>query len=221
MTLKKTYADASSALVGDFMQSLSDDVKQTIAHSMERLLTSDAGSHAVGKGDRAPDFLLEDIKGEQVTLSKLLLKGPVVLSFYRGSWCPFCNLEFQFLREYLEEIKIMGASLVFVSPEQVSITAEHLSTLDPAITVLADPGNKVAGQYGLVFTLDEAMRPLYLDWGMDIPAANGDDSYSLPIPATYVIAQDGAICGAYVEKNYTLRMEPEEIIDTLRAMSLR
>ncbi|NOX09317.1 MAG: AhpC/TSA family protein [Gammaproteobacteria bacterium] len=218
MTFNKNYADASAALMNDFMGGLPDEVKQIVGASMERLLSSDVGSQAPGKGEQAPEFTLQDIRGGSVSLSQLLAKGPVVLSFYRGSWCPFCNLEFQFLREALSDIKNLGAGLVFISPEQAQVTVDHLTDMDPAITVLADPANRVATEYGLVFSLDEAMRPLYADWGINVPAANGDDSYTLPIPASYVIATDGSIKAAYVEKNYTLRMEPEEILDTLRSM---
>lgn len=124
-------------------------------------------------------------------------------------------MEFKALSDILPEIENRGASLIGVSPE---LPDQSLTTIEKhklPFEVLSDVGNKVAGKYGLIMTVYEELRPLYEQWGIDVPAANGDDSFQLPIPATFVIKQDGSIQACYVNKDYTTRMEPSEILAAL------
>mgnify|MGYP000210769356 CR=1 FL=1 len=156
--------------------------------------------------------------GGETALVDLLDSGPVVISFYRGGWCPYCNLEFKALNDCLSAIKSLGANLVGISPElpdnSISTAEKHALEFD----VLSDVGNIVARDYGIVMDVPASMRPLYLQWGLDVPSANGDDTWELPIPATYVIDSDGTIVFAFVNKNYTERLEPEEIINALKTI---
>ena len=142
----------------------------------------------------------------------------MVLNFYRGGWCPFCNLELQTLQARLPEIKALGATLVGISPETPdnSLTAIEKHQLE--FEVLSDVGNKTARKFGLLFTVYEEMRPLYLKWGLDVPASNGDDSWELPVPATYVIDRNAVVHAAHVDKDYTKRMEPDEVIAALQEL---
>jgi len=142
----------------------------------------------------------------------------MVLSFYRGSWCPFCNLELNALQTMLPEIKACGARLVAISPELPDNSLSHAEKLGLEFDVLTDLGNRVAREYGLIMTIHETLRPLYLQWGLDVPAANGDESYELPVPATYVIDKNGTIRAAYIEKDYTKRMEPLAIMESLKQL---
>jgi peroxiredoxin len=198
------------------MASLPDDEAQIVGASFEKLHASHTGEHAITAGDIAPDFSLPDATGAAVSLRNKLNEGPVILSFYRGGWCPFCNLELQALQALLPEIRALGASLIGISPEtpDKSMTTAEKHQLE--FDVLSDIGNKTARDYGLIFTVYEEMRPLYLKWGLDVPASNGDNSWELPVPATYVIDSNGVARAAHVDKDYTKRMEPEQILAALR-----
>ncbi len=211
-----TLARQTEDTLNAFMGSLPGEVQAIVGGSFEKLMASDAGAKAQGVGDMAPDFTLPGVKGGDVSLSALLESGPVVLSFYRGGWCPFCNLEFRALQTALPEIQALGATLIGVSPETPDTSLSTAEKHGLEFNVLSDVGNQVARRYGLIMLLYEEMRPLYREWGMDVPAANGDESYELPLPATYVIGRTGVIHAAYVNKNYTQRMEPAAIIQALR-----
>ncbi len=204
--------------VEEFIASLTPEAQAIVGASFEKLLKSDVGEHARAVGDAAPDFGLPSVKGGETRLSDLLRNGPVVLNFYRGGWCPFCNLEFRALNQRLPEIQSLGATLIGVSPETPdnSLTTAEKHALE--FEVLSDVGNIVARDYGLLTSVSEEMRPLYTEWGIDVPAVNGDDSHELPVPATYVIDTHGIIRASYVNKDYTTRMEPSDIVAALKAI---
>jgi peroxiredoxin len=161
---------------------------------------------------------LPNITGDPVSLYEVLNSGPVVLSFYRGGWCPFCNLELQALQAQLSEFRALGANLIGISPETPDTSLSAIDKHQLEFEVLSDIGNITARQYGLLFTVYEEMRPLYLKWGLDVPASNGDDSWELPVPATYVIDTDSVVRAAHADKDYTRRMEPAQILATLREL---
>jgi peroxiredoxin len=211
-----SLTDQLGETVGAFMSSLPDAEAQAVGASFEKLQASHTGESAITVGEIAPNFTLPAATGEAVTLHGKLNEGPVVLSFYRGGWCPFCNLELQALQAALPEIKSLGANLIGISPETPdnSMTTAEKHQLE--FDVLSDIGNKTARDYGLIFTVYEEMRPLYLKWGLDVPASNGDNSWELPVPATYVIDTNSVVRAAYVDKDYTKRMEPEQILAALR-----
>lgn len=202
--------------VSAFMASLPEDDAQIVGASFEKLNASRTGESAIAVGEIAPNFTLPGATGEAVNLHSKVNDGPVVLSFYRGGWCPFCNLELQALQALLPEIKALGASLIGISPETPdnSMTTAEKHQLE--FDVLSDVGNKTARDYGLIFTVYEEMRPLYLKWGLDVPASNGDDSWELPVPATYVIDTNSIARAVHADKDYTRRMEPEQILTALR-----
>ncbi len=218
MAQQPTLAEQTEQALQEFLSGLPKEDQTTIAGSFERLLKSDVAKDAIGISDTAPDFILPNARGGNLQLSKALKNGPVVLSFYRGGWCPFCNLEFKALQERLPEMNALGATLIGISPETPDNSLSTMEKHQLQFDVLSDVGNKVARDYGLVMTLDEAMRPLYAEWGIDLPASNGDDSFELPVPATYVIDTHGVVRAAHVDKDYTKRMEPEDIITTLREL---
>ncbi|MDX1581514.1 MAG: peroxiredoxin-like family protein [Alphaproteobacteria bacterium] len=193
-----------------------DEVRETLLKGNAEMIEWGLEKNALKTGDQVPDFELPNATGEKRRLSDLLAKGPVVISFYRGGWCPYCNLELKALQEKLPEITDLGASLVAVSPE---LPDNSLSTAEKnalSFDVLSDSGNEVARQFGLVFELPAVLKPLYEKMGLDLEKANGDDSFTLPIPATYVIDTDRTILGAYVDADYSKRMEPSDIVAALR-----
>ncbi|MEA5463141.1 peroxiredoxin-like family protein [Leptothoe sp. PORK10 BA2] len=201
-----------------FQQQVSQDVQDTMAAATDALEASGISNQVLTVGDTAPDFELPDATGRSVRLSELLTQGPVVINFYRGEWCPYCNLELRAFQNLLPEFKQSGATLVAISPElpdhSLSVTEKH--SLE--FSVLSDVGNKVSRQYGLVFTLHASLQPLYQGFGIDIPTNNGDDSYELPLPATYVIDSSGHIRYAFAEADYTQRAEPQDVLAVVKKL---
>ncbi len=198
-----------------FLPKVPVEIQQTMAQATARLRASGAAERSPKKGDKAPDFALPNVDGSTISTEELRTRGPVVLSFYRGAWCPYCNLELKALQERLPEIEALGAQLVAVSPQQPDASAATVERSALTFEVLSDAGNAVARQYGLEFELPRELRPIYSNWGVDLEASNGDDSYTLPMAATYVIDTDGTILEAFVDADYTKRMEPENVIAAL------
>ncbi|MCB0025330.1 MAG: AhpC/TSA family protein [Caldilinea sp.] len=170
-------------------------------------------------GDVAPDFVLPDVLGNAVALGDLRAQGPVALSFYRGAWCPYCNLEVQLLQQALPDIQALGATLVAISPQTPDNSLSLAEKHGLAFPVLSDAGNAVARRFGLVFTVPEALRAVYDKLGIDIPAHNGDGSFELPVPGTYVVGRDGTIAFAYANVDYTRRVAVGDILAALRTAS--
>ena len=207
--------DQIAQTVAAFMSQLPPDTAAVVGGSFERLAASHVGEHAKNVGEIAPDFKLPNATGTHVSLYDMLNNGPVVLSFYRGGWCPFCSLELQALQGILPEIRARGASLIGISPEKPDNSLSTAEKYNLEFEVLSDQGNRTAREYGLLFSVDQEMRPLYLEWGFDVPACNGDDSWELPVPATYIIDTNGVVRAAFIDKDYTKRMEPDDIIAAL------
>lgn len=196
-------------------------VFDAITEDREALVRAHAGAGAVTEGDPAPDFTLPDAAGNPVQLSSLLARGPVALAFYRGEWCPYCNLALRAYQAILPEIAALGATFVAVSPQTPDHTVATAEKLSLSFPVLSDAGNAVARRYGLGFTLSEAVRPALASIGVDLPRCNGDPSWELPIPGTFVIAPDGRVRLAFVDPDFTLRLEPATLLDALRAAAAR
>jgi peroxiredoxin len=191
------------------------EILATMAQATNDLKHSGIEDRALKTGDTVPDFELPDQHGERRRLSDYLAKSPVVLNVYRGGWCPYCNMEMKALHDVLPEIEARGARLVGLSPEtpdRAMATAERHSI---RIDILSDAGNRIAERLGLVFELPQALRPVYEKIGIDIPAYNGDQSFKLPVPATYIIGQDRKILYHFVNADYTQRLEPGEIVARL------
>jgi peroxiredoxin len=192
-----------------------------IAGDMERVRAAATIDAALKVGQLAPDFKLPDAFGNPVSLSALLARGPVVISFYRGEWCPFCNIELRALQQALPTIEQLGATLVAISPEMPDhgIIASEKNKL--TFPVLSDFGNKVARQFGIVFQIGQELKEFSRNaFKNDIALRNGEDSYELPVPATYVLDTRGVIRFAHVDVDYMIgRAEPEEIISALKTIA--
>jgi len=175
--------------------------------------------NAVTPGDRAPAFTLQNASGRVIRLDELLARGPVVLTFYRGAWCPYCNTQLRSLQQALPDLEALGASLVAVSPQlpddSLELIDEHALTFE----VLTDSKSRVASEYGIVFVLTPDDRALFREVGNDLAQANGDDSWMLPAPATFVIAGDGTIHHARVDADFTERTGVDEILGALREIA--
>lgn len=217
MSLPQALAD----LQAKSREGLSEATLATMDQATADLKQSNIERQSLNVGDLAPAFSLPNALGQPVSLESRLQTGPVVISFYRGGWCPYCNLELRALQAVLSEIQMLGASLLAISPQTPdnSLSTQEKNTL--SYEVLSDVGNQVARQFGLVFTLPASLLPIYADFGINLAAANGNNSFELPLPATYVVGTNGVIAHAFVDADYTKRLDPQEIIETLKKMPVK
>jgi len=172
---------------------------------------------ALKVGDRAPAIVLGNAKGETIDVGAFLKKGPVIVTFYRGGWCPYCNLELRAFQQVLPDIKAAGASLVAISPEKPDDTLSTAEKNALTFEVLSDVGQKIGRAFGLVYEFSDELKSAYKGFGLDIPAKNGAaEEWALPISATYVIDRGGRIIYAYTDADYRDRADPSDILELLK-----
>ena len=203
----------------EFKAKQPEEVKELMAQATTDLINSKIAEASISTGQKLPNFTLPNAVGEEIALESLLAEGAVVVSFYRGGWCPYCNMELRALQAALPEIQARGATLVAISPETPDTSLSTKEKNELSFQVLSDRGNVLARQLGLVFALPESLRPIYRNFGIDIPAHNGDDTFELPLPATYVVSADGTIIYSFANADYTQRLDPAEIIKALDTIS--
>ena len=216
---------AAAGSLGERLDSLREGYAKTAPEAFVRVFeegiahvgASGVLDSAKGVGDKAPDFTLEDAGGEAVSLGALLEKGPVVLTWYRGSWCPYCNLQLRAYQEILPRMRERGAALVALTPEVPEYTRETREKEALEFVVLSDPDNAVARSYGIVYTLPAPVAEIF-DGRIDLARHNGGDSLELPLAATYVVDTGGVIRYAFVDEDYRKRAEPEAILEALDAL---
>ena len=189
------------------------EVLETLGGFIGKLNESGITNKALKKGDQAPDFSLQDDEGNTVTLKELTKNKPLILSFNRGNWCPFCNIEFAAWQRELDNLD--KANFAMIMPQLRAKSAQVKSEKGLTYQILEDKGNAVADQFGLKFQLTKPVQEIHKAFGMDIPAHNGDDSFDLPMPATYVIDQDQRIKYAYLNPNWMERAEPSEVLSNI------
>jgi peroxiredoxin len=184
---------------------------------IEEVRKSGVVEKALKVGDHAPDFELPDATGKKVKLATLLTHGPVVVTWYRGGWCPYCNISLRGFHKSLPEIRATGASLVAISPEMPdnSLNTKEKNHLE--FEGLSDQGSKVARAYGVSYKIPKVISEQFKG-RLDLTKYNGDDSGELPLGATYVIDSDGIIRYAFVDADYRKRAEPSDIVAVLRGL---
>jgi peroxiredoxin len=166
-------------------------------------------------GAKAPAFELKDHNGELVSSANLLTKGRLVMFFLRGRWDPFCCGQLEAMNQILPRIVEAGASLVAISPQTVGQSYFMADQHKPQFPLLSDAGNQLARQFGLVYRVPEDQQAIYRRAFVNLPLANGDETWELPIPATYILDRDGAVMYASANPDYMERPEPEEILANL------
>ncbi|HLY91020.1 MAG TPA: peroxiredoxin-like family protein [Acetobacteraceae bacterium] len=186
----------------------------------KELIASGAAERALKVGDKAPAFTLKDPEGNEVSSLALLQNGPLVVSFYRGVWCPYCNMELQALEAAAPAFRRLGASLVAISPQTAPNSRKSVRQNSLSFPILSDTHNDVAAAFGLRFALPDYLAELYKNRKNDLPNFNGDDSWTLPMPGRFVIGQDGTVLYAEVNPDYTRRPEPEDMIPALERASI-
>jgi peroxiredoxin len=186
-----------------------------------RLAASGLAARALKVGNTAPDFILPDVHGEPVRLRALLDKGPVVVVFYRGGWCPYGNLHLRGFQRRLQAFRELGATVVAVSPQLPDNSLSTKEKAEIAFPVLSDVGNKVARQFGIVFELSDELVELYRRFGHALEDFNGaDGGRELPVPATFLLDGEGAIRLAHVDVDYTCCLDPDGVIEALKTFRM-
>ena len=173
---------------------------------------------ALGAGQQAADFELPDTDGAMVRLGSLLASGPVVVTFFRGGWCPYCCLQLEAYEAMLPTLASFGARLVAVSPQAHGPNHDVAARHDLHFSVLSDAGNQVARRYGLVAPVPQAWRNAYAGSGIDLATINGTTDWNLPAPGTFVVEPSGRIALSYVDVDYRNRLEPAEILAELQSL---
>ncbi|MGL6178154.1 MAG: peroxiredoxin family protein [Tannerellaceae bacterium] len=168
-------------------------------------------------GDKAPDFILENTLGENVSLKKHLESGSVILTWYRGSWCPYCNIALVELQDYLKEFKELGAQLIAISPQRADSTLTLQQKKELQFTLVSDTDNRVAQKYGLSFKLDSETHQLY-EKRFSLSKYNGSTEGTLPITAAYIIDRKGVIRYAYINEDYKQWANPKDILESLKTL---
>ena len=188
-------------------------------HATAELIASGAAKRAAKVGEKAPAFSLKDPDGNRVSSTRLLSQGPLIITFYRGVWCPYCNMDLQALQAALPMIEQYGASLVAISPQTQANSRRSVRENGLTFPILSDPHNDVAAAFGLRFKLPDYLIDLYRNvFGNNLAIVNGDPSWTLPMPARFVIARNGSILSAEVSPDYTRRPDPGELLPALREL---
>jgi len=225
MEISMALQDRLDAFKADFRSgrppyNVTKDRIEIMDRATAELIASGQAQRARKAGDIAPEFLLRDADGRELSSRELIARGPLVISFYRGVWCPYCNMELQALQEALPQIAARGASLVAISPQTAPNSRKSQRDNKLAFPILSDVKSEVANAFGLRFALPDYLVALYKSFKNDLPAFNDDPAWVLPMPARYVIGADGVIAYAEVNPDYTQRPDPSEllpVLDRLRA----
>ena len=207
-----------AAFKAEFARSAPADRHALYETKIEELRASFAMEKAIGVDALAPDFALPDAQGKPVAMSELLRLGPVVVTFYRGGWCPYCNIQLRAYQAVLPEITALGARLVAISPQLPDGSLATATKNELTFDVLSDVGNEVARSFGLVYALPEEQRVPLRSNNRALPGINGDESWELPIPASYVIGRDRRVALAFLDVDYRNRLDPAAILAALKSL---
>ena len=207
----KTLREELSAFSEEMAKNAPNEALQIISQEIEKLYKTGISEKALNVGNNVTDFQLEDSYGNVISLDSMVALGPAVISFNRGNWCPFCNIDFKHMQKNITAIEESGSNLFVISPQLKEKSAQLKAENGYDYPILHDTNNEVAKQFGICFTLSDELKTIHKSFGMDIPAHNGEDSFELPIPATYVVNQDKEIVYAYVNPNWMERAQIEDV----------
>ncbi|AZA48578.1 AhpC/TSA family protein [Chryseobacterium carnipullorum] len=191
------------------------EVLQAFRKSIEELKTSNLEKNSLKIGDKMPEFSLPNTVGQMISSREILKKEKMILTFYRGNWCPYCNLELRSLQENLSLIKNKNSFLAAVSPQTLHYSKTTVEENDLGFDVLTDAGNAFAKKLGIVFQLTDFLLPYYESLGIDLTEFNGNEDNMLPIPAVFVVDRNGYIIFRFLDVNYMNRLDIEELIKVL------
>lgn len=197
------------------------DAKKIMERATAELRDSGQKERAIKLGDTFPDFELPNQNGEIVKLTDLLKNGPVIVSFFRGIWCPYCNIELEAIGKIVPAARASGGDLVVISPSTQKMAQRIVRDQELSCDVLTDAGNDFADKLGTKFRLPPYLEELYRGFGVDLPGNNGDDSWTLPMPLRAVIDTHGVVRYLDINDDYTQRPDTPECLAVLRSLTLR
>ncbi|MDX7953887.1 peroxiredoxin-like family protein [Lichenihabitans sp. Uapishka_5] len=217
-----SLSDDLARTVDTVRSAVPEHVFEAIGRSITDLQATGIADRAVGVDERIAFPVLEHLDGAPFPLADRLAGRPAILVFYRGGWCPYCNVALRAYAAALPEIEAAGATIVAVTPERAEHAVETAQITDGGLgfPIAVDKGNAFARALGLVFAVPESLRPLYREIGIDLAAWNGDETHELPVPATYVVDQGGVVRWAFVEADFTRRADPRDAIAALKRLRL-
>jgi peroxiredoxin len=214
--MASTLTEQLDEFLAGWKQRVPAERQAVMARHIAYLQESGFAKNARQVGDRAPAIVLPDAHGKTFDVAALLAKGPVIVTFYRGGWCPYCNLELKAYQNLMPRIVAAGASVVAISPEKPDDTVSTAEKNALTYPVLSDVGQKIGRAFGVVYAFTDELRSAYEGFGRDIPAVNGaPGEWSLPLSATYVIGSDGVILFADTGVDYRRRAEPMDVLAVL------
>ncbi|KUJ11629.1 AhpC-TSA-domain-containing protein [Mollisia scopiformis] len=200
------HSTAPVALTGPIKKSTSDFVASFNANG------------AIKVGDKLPSFRLSDASGKEVDSASLIANGPLLITFYRGNWCPFCNLALRALQKHLEDFKAKGVTLVAITPELPDTSLSTTEKNELEFTVLSDVGNVFAKKLGITFQQPNDMRSVFDTIGINFKERNGDDSLVVPLPATLLVDKSGVVRNTFIDPDYVHRLEPTTALEWVDAL---
>jgi peroxiredoxin len=203
------------ALISQYVPCETQAVHERVVQDLKR---AGIAEHALAVGAQAPAFELKDQAGATIRSCDLVATGRLLICFFRGRWCPFCVGQMEALNAALSQVERAGARLIAVSPQTVKQSFLMAEQHRLRFRVLSDPGNRVARQFGLVYRVPEDQQAIYRRVFINLPFVNGDDSWELPIPATYILERDSRVVYARTSPDYTERPEPAELVQTLAGL---
>src|SRR6266700_2306492 len=204
-------------VVADEVSRRSPEFTAVVERMIARLEANDVGQTAPRVGDPMPDFILPDERGALVRLENLLEQGPVVMSFHRGHWCPYCKLNADGLAQIVPEIRRQGAQVVAISPETHQYGAELKPDANAAFPVLSDVDNGYALELNLLFWVGDEKRDAMKAGGFDIAPYQGNETWMLPVPATFIVGRDGVVKARYIDPDYRQRMDLDDLLAALKS----
>ncbi|MGH9565362.1 MAG: peroxiredoxin-like family protein [Candidatus Angelobacter sp.] len=212
--LREIYAERKE-LIAKYVPAETQAIHAQTVADLQQLAVA---GQALAAGAQAYSFQLKDHNGKEVSSAELLRNGPLVVCFFRGRWDPFCVGQLEAMNLVFSDIQKSGASLVAISPQTVhqSFLMRDQHTL--RVPLLSDEGNNAAREFGLVYTVPEHQKTVYRRAFVNLPFANGDDSWTLPIPATYIVDRAGTVRYRWANEDYTERPEPVDIVEKLRTL---
>jgi peroxiredoxin len=203
-------------LFADVSRSLRPEAQKAVDRMVDRLMASEAGAGAPLPGQPMPSFSLPDETGRLVSLEDLLKTGPAAITFHRGHWCPYCRINTKALAKVQEEIVSEGASIVAITPEREAFGARLKADAGLRYPVLSDIDNGYAFSIGLAIFVGAEVEDVMRKTGRDLPDYQGNDGWILPIPATFVVGQDGRVVERFIDPDYRHRMAVDDLLEALR-----
>lgn len=217
--MKTNFYSAMTNLRVHYAKLLKPEFTAVMDRHIEFLRASGAVDKILKEGDKAPEFELKDGLGRTISSKALLEKGPLIVSFYRGSWCPYCVEEVKAFNDAYDEIKSLGAEVVLISPQTANHSGKQQKELSLGYSILVDEGNKIGKAFNLVYSFPDDLKNLYSSvFKLDIARTNGEGVWELPIPARFVIDQSGTIRDVKADPDYRFRPEPYDSVEVLKTL---